>query len=145
MQSGEQILLRQTAGANQPVFVFEQFDEKKSRREQLRMTARPDTLAQITASGDKAFERDVGINDDALRAHRSGGGMNRSLFAAHQPAFISSASRSASVSVNWLRCAISSNRSQSSNALRRFGDTASLEIVTRKSASVFSTVIMLPS
>ena len=56
---------------------------------------------------------DVRVNDDAIRVHRSRGGMNFSLLADHHSALMPSAMRSASSSVRPLRCATSSNRSQS--------------------------------
>ena len=54
MKSGQQIFLRQTAGVKQSFLVLEQFNEKKSWREQLWMAAGAESFAQIAASGDEA-------------------------------------------------------------------------------------------
>jgi len=60
-------------------------------RLKLKMTARPDTPAQIAPSGVQAFERYVRVNNDAIRVHSSDGGMNFCLLADHQSAFVVSA------------------------------------------------------
>src|SRR2546430_2169825 len=84
----QQFCFRKICRLCQPLLVFEQLHEEKPRAEELRMTARSDAFAQIAATGMKALERDVGINDDAIGVHRSDGGMNLSLLAAHHSALI---------------------------------------------------------
>src|ERR1035437_2504897 len=122
--------------------MLEQLYEEKARAEKLWVLPRSNPRAQVAPPSMEAFESDVGVNDDSIRVHRSRGGMNFPLLAAHHSALIPSAMRSASSSGRPLRCEISSSRSQSRNALRCFGGTAFLGIVTRTSVSVFSTVIM---
>jgi hypothetical protein len=101
----------------------------------------------------KAFERDVGVNDDAIGIHRSVGGMILSLLAAHHSALISSAMRSASSSVKRLAlnkldhvlrpnthwqfpCNPTGIRLDSPNELGRFG----LRLKTGVSVSVGSVI-----
>src|SRR5439155_19761508 len=92
----QQLGLRELRRARQPFLVLEQLHKKKTRAEKLKMPAWPNPPAQITPCGVQAFEGNVCVNDDAIRVHRSDGGMNFSLLATHQSPLDSSARWSAS-------------------------------------------------